>query len=315
MIENYTALCYDFKKSPKGGEAMPTTEKSTSARWQMLLSMSIFGTIGLFVRHIPLSSAAIALVRGVVGLLFLLLVTILRKQRPSLAAVKGNLPVLLLSGIALGGNWLLLFESYRHTTVATATLCYYLAPVFVVLLSPVFYRERLTAKKLLCTLAALAGMISVSGVLKADFQLRQLTGVLLGLGAAVLYAAVVLLNKALKQISAADRTMVQLGVSTVVLLPYVLLTGWKTSSAVTPGALLLLLVVGVVHTGLAYTLYFGAVGSLPAQTAALLSYLDPVIAVLLSALVLQEPLGPAGILGAVLILGSALFSEFTTKKA
>lgn len=285
-----------------------------SARWQMLLSMIIFGTIGLFVRYIPLSSAAIALARGVVGLLFLLLVCALKRQKLSFASIGRNFLVLCFSGVALGGNWMLLFEAYRHTTVATATLCYYLAPVFVVLLSPLFFKERLTAKKLLCTLLALAGMVLVSGVLDADFQPEQLVGVLYGLGAAVLYASVVMLNKTLRNISSLERTMMQLGVSAILLLPYVLLSQESLGTHITPVALLLLLVVGIVHTGVAYALYFGAVGSLPTQTAALLSYLDPVLAVLLSALVLREPLGLLGIIGAVLILGSTLFSELSGKQ-
>jgi len=280
----------------------------------MLLSMVIFGTIGLFVRHIPLPSASIALVRGAVGLLFLLLVALLGKKRLSGSAIRRNLAVLLFSGVALGGNWLLLFEAYRHTTVATATLCYYLAPVFVVLLSPVFFRERLTAKKLLCTLAALVGMVLVSGILNSELRASHLTGVLFGLGAAVLYAAVMLLNKALREISPLEKTTVQLGVSAVTLLPYVLLTGGFAAGALSPLPLLLLLVVGVLHTGVAYALYFGAIGSLPAQTSALLSYLDPVVAILLSALVLREPLGIPGAVGAVLILGSALLSEWEPKR-
>ena len=280
-----------------------------SARWQMLLSMVIFGTIGLFVKYIPLPSAAIALVRGVVGLLFLLIVMAAGRKKLSLTAIRSNLLILILSGIALGGNWMLLFESYRHTTVATATLCYYLAPVFVVLLSPVFYKERLTGRKLVCTLAALIGMVLVSGILDAGFSPAQLTGVLCGLGAAALYAAVVLLNKALRGLSAFERTVMQLAVSSLILLPYVLLTAQTASFRLAPLSLLLLLVVGVIHTGVAYALYFNAVGALPAQTAALLSYLDPVIAVLLSALLLREPMGWSGILGAVLILGSTLISE------
>jgi RarD protein len=280
-----------------------------SARWQMLLSMVIFGTIGLFVKYIPLPSAAIALVRGAVGLVFLLLVMAVSRKKISPSAIKANLLILILSGIALGGNWLLLFEAYRHTTVAAATLCYYLAPVFLVLLSPVFYKEKLTGRKLICTLVALIGMVLVSGVLDAGFHLSQLTGVLYGLSAAVLYAAVVLLNKALKGISAPERTVVQLLVSSVVLLPYVLLTTQSGAFRLELLPLLLLLVVGIVHTGVAYALYFNAVGALPAQTAALLSYLDPVLAVLLSALLLREPMSWSVALGAVLILGSTLISE------
>ena len=291
---------------------MPKTEQ-TSARWQMLLSMVIFGTIGLFVKYIPLPSAAIALMRGTVGLVFLLIVIAAKRKKISLPAIRSNLLILILSGIALGGNWMLLFEAYQYTTVATATLCYYLAPVFVVLLSPVFYKERLTGRKLLCTLVALMGMVLVSGVLDAGFHISQLTGVLYGLAAAVLYATVVLLNKALRGLSSFERTVAQLFISSVVLLPYVLFTTPEGAFRLAPIALICLLVLGIVHTGVAYSLYFGAVGTLPAQTAALLSYLDPVLAVLLSALLLREPMGWSVAVGAVLILGSTLISELAPK--
>ncbi len=286
-----------------------------TARWQMLLSMVIFGTIGLFVKYIPLPSSSIALVRGAVGLVFLLIVMAAGRKKLSLHAIRTNLIILILSGIALGGNWMLLFEAYRYTTVATATLCYYLAPVFVVLLSPVFYKERLTGRKLICTLVALIGMVLVSGILGAGFHPNQLTGILCGLGAALLYASVILLNKALRGISAFERTVMQLAVSSLLLLPYVLLTTPSASFQLPPLSLILLLIVGIVHTGVAYALYFNAVGALPAQTAALLSYLDPVIAVLLSALLLREPMGLSGIIGAVLILGSTLISELSSKHA
>lgn len=284
-----------------------------SARLQMLLSMLIFGTIGLLVKYTPLPSAAIALLRGAIGLVFLLLVMAVKHQTVSPAAIKANLLILILSGIALGGNWMLLFEAYQYTTVATATLCYYLAPVFVVLLSPVFYKEKLTGRKLLCTLVALIGMVLVSGVLEAGFHISQLTGVLYGLAAAVLYATVVLLNKALRNISALERTVAQLLISSVVLLPYVLFTTPEGAFRLAPLALVFMLVLGIVHTGVAYSLYFHAVGVLPAQTAALLSYLDPVLAVLLSALLLREPMGWSVGIGAVLILGSTLVSELGSK--
>ena len=141
--------------------------KKTSAQFQIITAMVIFGTIGLFVRQISLPSSVIAVVRGLVGAALLLLAAVAGKKRPNLAAIRTNLGKLLLSGVLIGFNWILLFEAYRFTTVATATLCYYLAPVFITLASPLVLKERLTAKKALCVLAALLGMVPVSGVLTA----------------------------------------------------------------------------------------------------------------------------------------------------
>lgn len=287
-----------------------------AAKLQLISSMVIFGTIGLFVRHIPLPSSVIAFVRGAVGMLFLLLVLAVQGKRLNTGTFKGRWLTLLLSGAALGANWILLFESYRYTTVAVSTLCYYLAPMFIILVSPLVLKERLTARKLICVLVALAGMVCVSGVLGTSAPTRaEITGILLGVGAAALYATVVLMNKKLTGISGNDRTVVQLGLSALVVLPYILLTENVTSLQIDLTGALLLLVVAVVHTGIAYALYFGSMKYLESHTLAIFSYIDPIAAILLSALLLKEPLGAAGIVGAVLILGSAFVAELPEKKA
>ena len=285
-----------------------------NATFKLTLSMVIFGTIGVFRRYIPLPSSLVAMTRGLTGMLFLLLVMVLRKCGMNRTAVRRKLGLLCLSGAAIGVNWILLFEAYNYTSVATATLCYYLAPMFVILASPLVVGERLTAKKLICVLAALLGMVFVSGVLEAGGGSSDLKGVLLGLGAAVLYASVVLMNKQLGDVPAYDRTIVQLGSSAAVLLPYVLLTEELGALTFTPGTIGLLLVVGIVHTGIAYALYFGSLMQLKAQTAAILSYIDPVVAVLLSALVLREHMSLLSGLGAVLVLGAAVVSELPSRR-
>ena len=163
---------------------------------QLTLSMVVFGTIGIFVRYIPLPSAAIACVRGAVGALFLLCVMALKKTKPDVDGIKKNLLLLALSGGAIGFNWIFLFEAYRYTTVAAATLCYYMAPVIVIMASPFVFKEKMTVKKILCVLAALVGMVFVSGVAGSGLpEAGELKGILFGLGAAVLYAGVIMMNK------------------------------------------------------------------------------------------------------------------------
>ena len=281
---------------------------------QLLGAMGIFGTIGIFVRYIPLPSATVAFVRGVLGVLCLLLTMLVTKKKADLAAIRKNLLLLLISGGAIGINWILLFEAYRYTTVATATVCYYLAPVFLLLASPLL-GERMNGKKLICLTVAMAGMICVSGLPEGTLpDLGQLQGIALGIGAALLYATVMLLNKKLSPIPAYDKTIVQLGASALIILPYILFSQGFALSGLTGTQWVLLVIVGVIHTGIAYALYFGSMEELPAHTIAIFSYLDPVIAVFLSALLLREPLGIWGILGAVLILGSALYSELLDKR-
>ena len=276
-------------------------DKQAAARAKVILSMFIYGTIGVFVRYIPLPSSLIAMVRGLLGAPFLLLVMLAQKKRLSGAAIRRNLPLLCVLGVLLGVNWILLFESYRFTTVATATLCYYTAPIFIVAASPFLLRERMTVKKLLCVLTALAGMVFVSGVAEKGIpSLAEFRGVLL--------------NKKLRDISAFDRTIMQLAISALVLLPYNLLGGSFQGISLSAFSALMLLVVGVVHTGFAYYLYFGSMEELKSQTLAILSYIDPVVAVILSALILGEELGLFGLTGAVLILGAAVVSELPEKQ-
>ena len=259
------------------------------------------------------------MVRGIVGALFLLMVMGLRRQKLNRTAIRRVLPKLLLSSFCLGFNWILLFEAYNYTTVATATLCYYFAPMFIILVSPLLLREKLTARKLICVGVALVGMVFVSGVLDAGIKnIAELKGVLLGLAAAVLYACVVLINKKTEGIPSNDRTVMQLGISAVILLPYVLLTEDLSLIDIGAGGGMLLvlgmvLLVGIVHTGVAYALYFGSISVVKAQTAAILSYIDPVVAILLSALLLGEPMSLLGGIGAVLVLGGAVVSELPEK--
>lgn len=284
------------------------------AKASLIFSMLVFGTIGIFVRYIPLPSSVIALTRGVIGTVFLIVVTLKRGPGISWKAIRRNLLNLCLSGAFIGINWILLFESYHFTTVATATLCYYMAPVFVTISAPFVFKERLTKKKMLCIAGALVGMIFVSGIWNTGISgTGELRGVFYGIGAAVFYASVILLNKKIRDISAYDKTMMQLAAASIVLLPYTVLTEKVSVLSLTPVAVILLAVVGILHTGIFYTLYFGSMKELEAQTIAIFSYIDPIVAILLSALFLKEPLGIGGIAGAIMVLGAALLSELPDK--
>lgn len=276
----------------------------------LLTSVFIFGTIGIFRRYIPLSSSLIALVRGGIGSVFLISLIYFSKKKLDMTAVRRNLLLLILSGAAIGFNWILLFEAYNYTSVATATLCYYLAPILVILASPFVLKESLTRRKVLCAAAALLGMVLVSGILEADFSgLAEMRGIVFGLGAAVLYASVILMNKKMADISAYDKTILQLSMASIALLPYVLVTENWSAVTVSPLSVTLLLIAGIVHTGIAYWLYFGSMEHLHSHTVALLSYLDPILAIVLSMVFLREPMSLAAAVGAVMILGAAYISE------
>jgi RarD protein len=261
----------------------------------------------MFLRFTGLPSEIVALCRGVIGSVFILLWQTARHRPPDIAAIRRNLGWLLLSGVCLGLNWIFLFAAYTTTTVAVASLCNYMAPLIVILVAPLVLRERLNRRKLPCVAAALAGIVLVSGV--TDGGVGNPAGIALGLTAAACFVAIVLCNRRLRDIRAMDRALVQLAVSALTILPYVLVHNREGIPAPDLRSLLLVGMLGVLHTGVAYCLYFSGMASLPVQTVAVLGYLEPVVSVLCSALFLREPLSPAGWIGAVLIVGAAVVSE------
>ncbi len=276
------------------------------ATLNILLSMGIFGTIGFFVDAIPLPSGVIALFRGVLGLAFLLLGMVVTKQKLRFSVIKKEWLLLCISGGAVGLNWVLLFEAYRHTTIPTATVCYYLAPAFLMLASP-FLGEKLTAKKILCLLGCFVGMVLVTGI-----DGGNLIGIAFGVGAAILYASVMFMNRKITGVSDYERTVTQMAAVIPVVGVYVLFSGGMDFTPMEPIHWVLLAVVGIVHTGLAYFLYFGAVGKLPATAVAVYSYLDPLVAVVIStviSLICLEPVSVYVLIGAALILGSTLLGQ------
>ena len=279
-----------------------------------IITMSIFGSIGLFVRNIELSSAQIALVRGFLGTVVLFLAMICLRRKLDYRALKNNAYCLLFAGIVIGLNWIFLFQAYNNTTIAIATLTYYLAPTFVVLLSPLVLKESLSKFKIVCVIISLVGMSLVADIFSGkQIGDNNFIGIIYGIMAALLYSGVILSNKFLKNISAMDSSIAQLSLATCILFPYVIYQGesWSMSS-MSLGALLIL---GIVHTGIAYLLYFSSMQELSAQKIAIFSYLDPIVAIILSTVFLAEPMSLAQKIGAVLILGSLFASEISSRKS
>jgi len=280
-----------------------------SPRAMLVTSMVVFGTIGLFVRGIPVPSAEIALYRAVLASLLLGCYFLITKQRIDLKAIGRELPLLLISGAAMGFNWILLFEAYKYTTVSVATLSYYFAPVIVTVVCPVLFKEKMSRKQWVCFAMSTLGIVLITGVGDLSGTDRHHMGIAFGLGAAVLYAAVILLNKFIRGVAGIQRTFLQFLAAMAVMLPYVLCTGGVHLGQLDGAGWANLLIVGLLHTGVTYCLYFSALKELPGQEAAILSYIDPLVAVLLSVFVLGEAVTALQLAGGVLILGFTLWNE------
>lgn len=286
--------------------------KTMSPRWMLIASMSIFGTLGIFVRNIPVSSGELALYRAVLAVLLISVFLLITKQKIPFANMKKELPLLLASGVAIGINWILLFEAYKYTTVSVATLSYYFAPVIVTLVCPILFKEKLTKKQFICFFMSTVGLVLITGLGEVGGG-KDFIGILFGLGAAAFYATVILLNKFIRNVEGIHRTLLQFIAAVVTLVPYVLLTGGVTLGGLNGFGWANLLIVGLIHTGVTYCMYFSSLKELPGQKAAILSYIDPLVAVLISVTILGESMTLWQVIGGMLILGFTLWNEISPK--
>ncbi len=289
-------------------------KKLMNPRLMFIISMATFGTIGVFVRNIPVSSGELALYRAVLAALLLGLFLFVTRQKIPYAKIKKEIPLLLASGVAMGINWILLFEAYKYTSVSVATLSYYFAPVIVTAVCPFLFKEKLSAKQILCFVMSTVGLVLITGIGTSGSG-KDIVGILFGLGAACFYATVILLNKFIKNVEGIHRTFLQFLSAISVLLPYVLFTGGFTLGSLDGKGWTNLLIIGLIHTGVTYCLYFSSLKELPGQKAAILSYIDPLVAVLISVTVLNEAMTVSQIIGGAMILGFTLINEITPKKS
>lgn len=279
------------------------------AKFKIILSMAVFGTLGIFIKNIPLSSGEIALFRAVIAAISILLYKIVKNEKIPFDEIKKDLLLLFLSGTAMGFNWIFLFQSYRYTSVSIATLSYYFAPVIVMAVCPILFREKLNLKQIICFVMSSLGLVLVIDPGKILPGSNSFIGICFGLSAAVLYATVIILNKLIKNVTGIDRTLIQFFAAIIILFPYVGLTDGIHLSAAGTYGIINLLVVGIVHTGITYCLYFSSLKDLKGQEAAILSYTDPLVAIIVSVSFLGETISLTQILGGILILGFTLLNE------
>lgn len=284
-------------------------KKTMNAKAMLSISMAIFGTLGVFTRNIAVASGELALYRAILAAALILVYLAVSKQKIDFSGIKKEIPLLLASGMAMGINWILLFQAYRYTTISVATLSYYFAPVIVTIVCPFLFHEKLTRKQIICFIMSTIGLVLVIGIGTLGQGGTDLLGILFGLGAAVFYATVILLNKFIKNVAGIHRTLLQFFAAILILIPYVACTsGCQLASLDTKGWICLL-IVGLVHTGITYCLYFSALKDLKGQETAILSYIDPLVAVLISVLILGESMSISQAVGGAMILGFTLWNE------
>jgi len=283
-------------------------EHTARARLQIIISMAVFGTLAIFTRNIAVSSGELALYRAIQAAALIGLYLLITKQKIPFRELGKELVLLFISGAAMGFNWILLFEAYKYTTVSIATLSYYFAPVIVTVMAPILFREKLTMKQIICFIMSTVGLVLIIGITDIG-KGTDLRGVGFGLGAAALYATVVLLNKAIKKVSGLHRTILQFLAAIVVLAPYVAFTSGFDLSGLDSTGWICLLILGLVHTGICYCMYFSALKDLSGQEASILSYIDPLVAVIVSVAFFRESMTATQLIGGAMILGFTIWNE------
>lgn len=285
--------------------------KTIPPKIKIIITMVIWGTLGVFVRGIELNSIEIAFFRALLGSLFLILISLIKRDKIDKKVLKANLVFLILSGLALGINWISLFQAMKYTTISNAILSYYFAPFMIVVFSSILFKEKINIKTIMSLIGAIIGLFLImkSNDPEDINNSNHIIGILYGLGGAVFYTIVVLSNKYIKDLSGFQTTLIQLSISAIVLMPMVFGRGSINFSAMTMKTLVLILIVGIVHTGIAYLLYFSSIRDVKSQSIAILGYLDPIVAILMSFLFLGESMNLLQVLGGILILSSAYISE------
>lgn len=275
-------------------------------------SMIIFSTIGVVVREIDLASSERALMSSALGCFFLAIVFVLQKRRLQWQMIVKKLPLLLLCSVALSGNWIFLYASYDYTTIANATLGYYFAPVFALMLAPFVLKEQLSKKKIYCILLAIVGLLLVVTGGHSEHATNHVLGIGLSIVAALFYATLLLLTQRITQLDRLACTTLQLGLAALLLAPYVLLTEGVAMFSMSSENIPFLLTLGIVNTGIGFWLFFSGIEHLNTQRSAVLSYVDPLATIILSVFFLQEPMTLVQSAGGLLLLGATLFSELPT---
>ncbi|MFI3214275.1 MAG: EamA family transporter [Eubacteriales bacterium] len=283
-----------------------------SGKLGFIISMLMFGSIGIFVKNIDVPSTYIVQWRTVIGSLCLIGYFIMKKHKVDFDKMKQNWKPLGISGMVLGCSWVCLFEAYKNTSIAMSTIVYYCAPIIVFCASPILFKAKITKAQLVGISTAVIGMVLVNvvGISFNDFSFAMVYA----LGAAVMYAMIMLANKFIKDMDGVESTLVQLLIAVVVISTYCTLINGQLLYIPETKDLLLLIFVGVFHTGFALSIYFISLQKLSPQNIAIFSYLDPASALVFAFVLLGETLTWYQMVGAIFIFGGILFAQLKSEE-
>lgn len=282
-----------------------------NAYFKYIIALLLFGSNGIVASNIHLPSVEIVFWRTLIGSLLLVVIFLATRQKITFIKEKRDTLFIVLSGIAMGTSWMFLYEAYSQIGVSLASLSYYCGPVIVMALSPILFKEKLTKNKFMGFFSVLIGIFLVNGTVSG--KELNIFGIFCGLMSAVMYSFMVILNKKATKVQGLENSTIQLIVSFLTVAVFV---GFKTGYQITISGndLLWVMVIGLLNTGVGCYFYFSSIGKLPVQTVAICGYLEPLSAVILATIILGETMLPLQILGAIPIIGGAVFGECYNKK-
>ncbi len=288
---------------------------------KLIFISATFGTIGIVTHFIPLGSAAIVFYRALLGGIFIVIMTYLSGKTVNLNAMGKNFFVLVWTGFFMGLNWVFQFEAFRVSTVAIGTVCYNTMPIFLLIIASFMFKERISLKSVVCILIATIGVVLVSNVINTGIHSNEVLGCFYGILGAVNYALIVIFNRKLSNIETHDKVIFQFIFSAIIMFIYVVFiqrSGLFFEKSISNRDLLVgifcILLLSFFHTGFCYVHYFNAVSRLKAETVAILTYIDPVVALFTSYFILKEKTTGIQMIGAGLILVSTLANELIKSK-
>ncbi|SDQ81404.1 DMT family transporter [Paraburkholderia tuberum] len=270
---------------------------------QMSVAMLMSGTIGWLVVSSQQSPFNVVFFRCIFGGATLALVcAVLGLFRRELFSWK-MLGLALLGGAAIVVNWVLLFAAYSRASISMATAVYNTQPFMLVGLGALVFRERISASTIAWLVVAFVGLVFVVKVEPAVLAVpgQYLVGVAYAVGAAAMYAVSSIITKRLKGTPPHLLALIQVSLGVLLLAPFVRFDALPANGA----QWLELVVLGVVHTGLMYVLLYGAIQKLPTSMTGALSFIYPVVAIIVDRLAFGQTLAWIQVLGAALILLAA----------
>ena len=288
---------------------------------KLMFISATFGTIGFVMHFIPLSSAVAVFYRALIGGLFIIIMCLISKIEIGIKTMIDNFFILIITGFFMSLNWVFQFEAFRVSSIAIGTVCYNTMPIFLLIIASFVFKESITVKNVICILIATIGIILVSNVINTGIQSNQVLGCIYGIIGAILYALIVIYNRKLNNIKTHDKIIFQFIFSSIIMVIYILLIQKQSiffesnlDTRTKMIGLISLLILCLFHTGFCYIHYFNAVSNLKAETVAIMTYIDPVVALFLSYFVLKEKTTNLQLFGALMILASTFINQVTTKQ-